>query len=86
MKINVVDTVKTLDRDFIYYVCKIDEDDDCEHPKEYTITFDELCYCLATCIFDDGYSLKRLDDVKKIFGPKVFKKVYRNLMTRNHDT
>jgi hypothetical protein len=69
------------DSNFLYYICGDDK-----KYKKFPISFDGLCYRLATCMFDCDGDLETLLKIKKVFGTKVFNQVCKNLVERNHDT
>jgi hypothetical protein len=57
-----------------------------DYSRSKAVTVKDLCYRLATWVFDDGNTKQALSDVKKAFGEDVYKRVKRNIQTRNHDT
>ena len=64
--------------------------DELTNEQTYEINFDDLCYRLATMIFDavDDYldMIHYMNEIKRVFGKEVLDKVLRNLKHRNHDT
>lgn len=58
---------------------------------EWPSSIDDVCYVLATyaydCDFDfDDGSWKELEEIRKLFGQKVWFQTLKNLFMRHHDT
>jgi hypothetical protein len=65
--------------------------DDISNKTIHIVDEDNLCYYLATMMFDcasNSYHdfIDHMRDIEKIFGKEILDKVLDNLKNRNHDT